>query len=61
MENDSVPSIKLDMNSIQEDDIKRCLLKVYLEYPEELHNLHNDFPLPLETIEIKKYAIKLLQ
>ena len=30
-----------------------CILEVDLEYPEEdLHNLHNDYPLALECIKI---------
>jgi hypothetical protein len=31
-----------------------CLLEVDLEYPEELHDLHNDYPLALESLIINK-------
>ena len=36
------------------DDWKHvsCFLKVDLEYPEQLHNLHNDYPLAPECIKI---------
>ena len=32
---------------------KGCILKVYLENPKELHELHNDYPLVPDKIEIK--------
>ena len=28
------------------------MLEVHLEYPSELHDLHNDYPLPPEKLEI---------
>ena len=31
-----------------------CILEVDLEYPKELHDLHNDFPLAPEQIEMNK-------
>ena len=30
-----------------------CILEVDLEYPKELHNLHNDYPLAPENIKLK--------
>ena len=37
------------------DDWKhlRCFLEVDLKYPEDLHNLHNDYPLAPELIKIR--------
>ena len=36
------------------DDWKHlsCILEVDLDYPEDLHNLHNDYPLSLERVKI---------
>ena len=31
-----------------------CILEVDLEYPKELHNLHNDYPLAPERITVNK-------
>ena len=31
-----------------------CILEVDLEYPRELHHLHNDYPLALESLTISK-------
>ena len=31
-----------------------CILEVNLEYPKELHDLHNDYPLASEQIEVNK-------
>ena len=31
-----------------------CILEVGLEYPKELHDLHNNYPLALERVEINK-------
>ena len=31
-----------------------CILEVDLEYPKELHDLHNDYPLALELMEVNK-------
>ena len=33
---------------------KRCVLQVDLECPKELRELHNDYPLAPDTIEIKR-------
>ena len=33
--------------------MKGCILEVHLEYPKELHELHNDYPLPPDKLEIK--------
>ena len=31
-----------------------CILEVDLEYPESLHDLHNDYPLAVETVKLDK-------
>ena len=33
---------------------KGCILEVDLEYPAELHDLHNDYPLAPERLKVKK-------
>ena len=37
-----------------------CILEVDLEYPEELHDLHNDYPLCPERVECNKGVKKLI-
>ena len=36
----------------KEDNKKGLILEVDLEYPEELHNLHNDYPLAAEKTKV---------
>ena len=45
-----------DINSISKKSPIGCLLEVDLEYPDELHTLHNDYPLAPEKLAIP-YAI----
>ena len=42
------------MNKYTSNNFKGCVLKVDLEYPKELRELHNDFPLTPDKIEIKR-------
>ena len=42
----------LDVNSISEKDKTGYFLEVDLEYPDELHELQNDYPLALEKLTI---------
>ena len=41
---------ELDVKSINEKSPIRYLLDVDLEYPEKLHELHNDYPLAPENL-----------
>ena len=43
---------KFDVNSISENSSIGYILEVDLKYPDELHYLHNDYPLALEKIAI---------
>ena len=42
------------LNSISENNSVGYILEVELEYPDELHALHNDYPLALEKLEISR-------
>ena len=41
--------------------MKGCVLEVDLEYPKELHELHNDYPLAPNKIEIKREMLSEYQ
>ena len=43
---------KLDVNLISENSSDGQILEVDLEYHDELHELHNDYPSPPEKLEI---------
>ena len=42
---------KLDLGKYKTDGKKGLILEVDLEYPQELHNLHNDYPVAPEKIK----------
>ena len=44
----------LDLTKFKEDSEKGLILEVDLEYPKELHNHHNDYPLAPEKIKVTK-------
>ena len=43
---------KIDLAKYKEDSEKGLILEVDLEYPEELHDLHNDYPLGPEKVRV---------
>ena len=45
---------KIDLAKYKEDSDKGIILEVDLEYPKELHDLHNDYPLAAEKIKVTK-------
>ena len=42
----------LNLAKYKEDCNKGLIIEVYLEYPEKLHDLHNDYPLGPEKIKV---------
>ena len=45
---------EIDLNKYTSDSSKGCVLEIELEYPKELRELHNDYPLAPDKIEIKR-------
>ena len=45
---------EFDLNKCTSNSSKGCVLKVDLEYPKELRELHNNYPLASDKIEIKR-------
>ena len=43
-----------ELNKYKENSEKGVILEVDLEYPKELHNLHNDYPLAAESVRVNK-------
>ena len=53
-----IDSKKFHLNKYSSSSSKDCVLDVYLKYPKELHQLHNDYPLDPDKIEIKNKMSK---
>ena len=51
---------EFDINSINEKSDTGFFLEVDLECPDELHKLHNDYPLAPGKLAILLYAFKIL-
>ena len=45
---------EFDLNKCTSNSSKGCILGVDLEYPKELRELHNDYPLAPDKIETKR-------
>ena len=45
---------KIDLGKYKADGKKGLILEVDLEYPRELHNLHNDYPVAPEKAKVSK-------
>ena len=46
-------SKEFDLNKYTSNSSKGCVIEVNLEYPKGLRELHNDYPLAPDKIEIK--------
>ena len=49
------------MNKYTSNSLKGCVLEVDLKYSKELRELHNDYPLAPDKIEIKKEMLSKFQ
>ena len=45
---------KIDLGKYKTDGKKGLIPEVDLEYPQELHNLHNDYPVAPEKVKVSK-------
>ena len=51
---------KFDLNSIEENSLNGYISEVDLKYPDELHELHHDYLLAPEKIEISNDVVIIL-
>ena len=50
---------RFDVKSIGENSSDRYILEVDLEYPDNLHELHNEYPSALEELKMNHYILLL--
>ena len=49
-----IDSKEIDLNKYTINSLKGCVIEVDLDYPKELRELHNDYPLAVAKIEINR-------
>ena len=52
---------EFDLNKYTNNSSKGCVLEIDLEYRKELHELHSDYPLVPDEIEIKREMLSEYQ
>ena len=52
---------EFDLNKYTNNSLKGCVLEIDLEYPKELHELHSDYLLVPDEIEIKREMLSQYQ
>ena len=45
---------KIDLGKYKADGKKGLILEVHLEYPQELHDIHNDYPVGPEKVKVSR-------
>ena len=43
---------KFNLHKYDDNKLRGCILEINLEYPKELHDLNNDYPLASDKLEI---------
>ena len=61
----NIEKIKQKLMNIKSNSSTGYILEIHLEYPQELHDIHNDYPLAPEKINIPKewlsdYSLKIV-
>ena len=51
---------KINIDKYDDGSLKGCILEVDPEYPKELNELYNDYPLALDELEIKRDIVCLI-
>ena len=52
---------EFDLNKCSSNNSKGCVLEADLEYPKELRDFHNDYPLAPDKMEIKREMLSDFQ